>query len=464
MTFSTFSHYICKTRLLFYGLLILTCLSSYGQKPLLDIEGGTGTSVGVLIVDLKADTAVMEYNADIALTPASIMKSITAASAMRLLDEDFHFETPVYFSGKVNAGVLDGNIVVHASGDPTVESEHFTRHPSLVNKIAETLEARGITKINGDILQLRVAPGFDYFEGPVPTWEVDDVCWAYGAGAFDFNYSDNYFSLYPASGKTSLPGTDIKYTVWEHPRHKGLDMVRGVYSDSLIIMGKEYAASTKARVNTSMPYPFNVFKATLIKKLKEKGIEVSGKPSDNTTTFTELYVHRSPALDDILRSLMLRSDNMFAEAIFRKLGTQYADVDNIAKTIKSLWNDTGMETACWYLRDGSGLSRGNAFSPRLLGNILEYMATSTLCARYVSLFPKAGINGTMKNFMADTPLKGRLALKTGSMSGVQSYAGYVLDDDGKPTHVVVVMVNNFFCPRKDLKQAISDMLLEHIPH
>lgn len=61
--------------------------------------------------------------------------------------------------------------------------------------------------------------------------------------------------------------------------------------------------------------------------------------------------------------------------------------------------------------------------------------------------------------MAKTPLKGRLALKTGSVSAVQCYAGYLLDEENKPTHVVVVMVNAFYCPRARLREAISDYLL-----
>ena len=67
----------------------------------------------------------------------------------------------------------------------------------------------------------------------------------------------------------------------------------------------------------------------------------------------------------------------------------------------------------------------------------------------------------MKGFLAKSELEGRLALKTGSVSSVQCYAGYLLDKDtAKPTHVVVVMVNGFFCPRKQVRLAVERLMLE----
>lgn len=79
---------------------------------------------------------------------------------------------------------------------------------------------------------------------------------------------------------------------------------------------------------------------------------------------------------------------------------------------------------------------------------------------YVSFFPRAGKDGTLRGFLAKTPLVGSVALKTGSVSAVQCYAGYKLDADGKPTHVIVVLVNGFFCPRKQVREATETLLLD----
>ena len=114
--------------------------------------------------------------------------------------------------------------------------------------------------------------------------------------------------------------------------------------------------------------------------------------------------------------------------------------------------------------DGSGLTRANRLSPLTLGNILEYMAQHKDSTKYIKLFPVSGVSGTMKSFMDEAPYKGRLAFKTGSVNGVQCYAGYVIDniESCHPSHVVVIMVNNFYCTRKQLKKALQKYLLKQL--
>ena len=65
----------------------------------------------------------------------------------------------------------------------------------------------------------------------------------------------------------------------------------------------------------------------------------------------------------------------------------------------------------------------------------------------------------MARLLADTRLKGALALKSGSMSGVLCYAGYKIDTSGNPTHVVVIMVNGFTCKVAEVRKAIASYLL-----
>lgn len=90
------------------------------------------------------------------------------------------------------------------------------------------------------------------------------------------------------------------------------------------------------------------------------------------------------------------------------------------------------------IADGSGLSRSNRVTARFMADVLAHMADNPY---YASFFPLAGQEGTLRRFLAGSKLDGAIALKTGSMSGIQCYAGYKLDDDYAPTHIVVVMLN-----------------------
>lgn len=444
-------------------LLILCALPCVVNARILGIAGEDHSSIGIFIKDLKADTVVLSYNADRCHTPASITKSYTVASAMSILGEDFRFETKVFLTGsKGDNGVWNGNLVVKASGDPTLDSDHFPKNRGFIKKIIDALAENGISRINGDIILARVDESHQYEEGPIDTWCINDVAWGYGCGVFDFNWSDNVFGLYPATGATTVSIPTLRYKVWTNTWRSGLDIIRGVYSDSLIIGGKAYATDKKARVNTTMPYPFNAFRATLADRLKKAGIEITLKASGATDRNTLLVSHKSPALDEILRSLMLRSDNMFAEGMLRVLGNNYGDRNESLASETFVWKSRGLLPQYNRILDGSGLSRANAISPRFMADMLEWMAKSSYKKRYLSFFPVAGVSGTLKSFMADTPLKGRLAMKTGSVNAVQTYAGYLTDASGEPTHVIVFMANNFFCSRSDLREAWAKLLLKKL--
>ena len=81
---------------------------------------------------------------------------------------------------------------------------------------------------------------------------------------------------------------------------------------------------------------------------------------------------------------------------------------------------------------------------------------------FIDMMPIAGVDGTLKSFGKGTVLEGRAVMKTGSMRSVQNMAGYLLDAESMPTHVVVVFVNGFFCKRADLRTAIANYLMQFI--
>ena len=77
-------------------------------------------------------------------------------------------------------------------------------------------------------------------------------------------------------------------------------------------------------------------------------------------------------------------------------------------------------------------------------------------AFYQSL-PVAGEEGTVTDFLKNTSLKGKVHLKSGAISHVQSYSGYV-ENDGK-RYVFSLIVNNFSGKRNDLRKAIEELLV-----
>lgn len=440
-----------------YILLVVAavvCMRTTAAGQCLDFDGEGATSVGVYIKDIGSGEVMVDHNSELSLTPASVMKAITTASALSVLNPDSCFSTPVVLRGsKGPSGTWSGDLVVRAVADPTLESNSFKNNLGFADRIVSALKAKGITRITGAV----VVEGSLSDAGPLVQWEIEDVVWPYGAGLFAFNYRGNSATLYPNTGKTrpEVPGLKVTVRRQDGPNN----LIRGVNSNNILVYTRN-TKDTRWALDVSVPDPAAVFRAELKSKLSAAGITVGSKSAGAKGGETVLLRQKSPRFSEIMRSLMIHSDNLFAEGMLRSIAPG-ASRKAAIKREKELWATRGINTSCTLINDGSGLTRANRLSPRFIGDVLEWMAKSDKAALYASFFPKAGREGTLKNFLKDTRLEGRVALKTGSVSSVQCYAGYVLDDARRPTHVVVIMVNGFFCPRREVRRGAEDLLLKN---
>lgn len=433
--------------------VLLLAAASDASASSLGFPGEHAASVGIYIKDLASGEVIAEENSTMALVPASIMKAVTTATAMRLLGPEYRFTTSARLTGLRTGSTWNGDLEIVSSADPTLESEQFEQNLGFCDSILTRLKRLGITHISGDIRVL--APLKD--PGPSPLWEIEDVAWSYGAALFGLNWRDNIFRLWPATGRTKPHVPGLKVELRHSP--EGNDLLRGVESNTLVVSGRD-VNNRKWSVQSSMPDPQAVFEYELKERLSSAGISIGGhRESVSKDEATTLYTHRSPAASQVMRSLMVRSDNMMADGMLRAIDPTGSRKDAVKKEC-ALWDSLGVSMRYAAVCDGSGLSVVNRIAPATMGAILEKMVRSEYADDYVALFPRAGRDGTMRGFMANTELNGRLALKTGSVSAVQCYAGYLLDQDERPTHVVVIMVNAFYCPRAKLRESISNFLLQ----
>lgn len=443
-----------KLRNLALILLIACSTLAASAQSFLGLDGEESTSIGVYIKDLRSGKVLVDHNSQMALTPASILKCVTTATALSTLGPDYKFTTDVTLRGTAINGVWSGDLVINASGDPTLESSQFKQNLGFCSAIASALKAEGIKKLDGDIIILQDLKN----AGPIAQWEIEDVAYPYGAGLFDLNWRDNTFTLFPLTKVTKPYVPNLNVTV--EKSSDGNDLLRGIYSNNLIVRRTD-TTNKKQSVSTTMPDPAAVLKAELIEAITDEAIAITqrknaSKPSSHSK---KLLSWTSPDAATIIHSLMVRSDNLFAEGILRAIAPGSTRKVAIERE-KDFWTSKGINAKYTIINDGSGLTRANRVSPRFMAGVLEDMAKGQNAETYVSFFPKVGIEGTVKSFLDKTSLKGKLALKTGSVSTVQCYAGYKLDNAGKPTHVVVFMINGFFCERSQVRAAVEKLLLE----
>lgn len=359
------------------------------------------SSSSVLITDLNTGKVIASHNADKPLLPASIMKSVTIASLLGETGTDWKYETPVYLEGEMKGNELIGNLVVVGSGDPSINSKVEPYSADLVAEIVGALKRKGVKRISGKI----VVDCSIYPETYPPTWANGDKAYSYGAGQFGLNFENN------CNGKSAEKNPPAKFET----------RLRGALSNA--------------------------------------GISVGGGTSSGGKRHL-LVTHYSPMIEEIMRSCMMRSDNLFAECFARTLAHlkgEKASSPAGGNIEFDMWKKRGARTAGVVIADGSGLSRTNRLTANFVTDVLTRMKGNPY---YASFFPLAGQEGTLRKFLKDTKLDGYLAMKTGSMTGVQCYAGYLLDDDYVPTHTVVIMLNDFPRSRDAAREAAAAMLLE----
>ena len=329
---------------IFLFLTATTSISEAAARNILGIDGEESTSVGIYIKDLRTGRVLVDHNSRLALTPASVMKVITTASALSVLGTEHRFTTTVSLSGaSCGSGQWKGNIVVSSSADPTVKERL-----GFCDSIADGIERLGIKSLDGSIIVEQTLSE----AGPIAQWEIEDVAWPYGAGLFGFNWRDNCVNVTPATGQTKpyVPGLNVEL----RKSDTGNDLVRGAGSDRLIVYARN-PQNKKWILGISVPDPSAVFKAELTEALRKRGIEVSNKKFAGTSDAgKKIYVHCSPSSAEI----MLRA---IAPGKTRKRAIERE---------KEIWASRGISPRYTIIRDGSGLTRANRLSARFIGDVL----------------------------------------------------------------------------------------------
>jgi len=359
-------------------------------------------SVAVKVIDLSNGNVIASHNTESPLVPASIMKSVTTAALLEESGIDFRYHTPVYIDGPIDMGIVRGNLIIEGSCDPSLNSRNEPGSRDIVQEITRVLLAMGINKIEGEI----IVDGSG-FAGPSrpDSWMAADFSQSYGTGSHGFNFEDN------SCGEKSVERPD-----------------------------KIFINRLKAR-------------------LRKEGVSVDSKDLGDGRR-KQIMEHVSSPIDEIMRSCMMRSDNLFAESMLRtygKLKGGDGSTEDAADKEYKMWQKKKMPLDSVILIDGSGLSRSNRVTADFMAAVLSGMSDD---ANYASFFPLAGQEGTLKKFLAGTPLDSYIAMKTGSMKGIQCYAGYKLDEDYAPTHAVVIIMNDITGSRNKARTAAEKMLLE----
>jgi serine-type D-Ala-D-Ala carboxypeptidase/endopeptidase (penicillin-binding protein 4) len=407
---------------------------------------------------------IYQYQGEKSLIPASNLKIITTATALGVLGEDFRFETKLEYDGSISNGMLNGNIYITGSGDPSLGSSRFRDMPDmdrLLEIFSDKIMAAGIKKINGSI----IADESGFEKNALPEhWMWTDIGNYYGAPAYGINVNENLYKLYFMPGKKPGDSTTVLRT---EPAIPGLEFINAVKTgpagsgDNAYIYGVPYSyrrflsgtippGTTEFSIKGSLPDPSHMLIYSLGKKLIVKGVEVplpgpQLTPCIHTAERKILYIHSSIALKDIVKATNGQSINLYAEALLKSVAIKIKKTGSTKagiKVVKEYWVKKGMDTAGFFMNDGSGLSATNAIPANTLSQIMYLAGKEAYSASFYESLPVCGISGTMKNLGKGTSAEGKVAAKTGTINKVICYTGYVTISNGEK-YSFSILANNF---------------------
>lgn len=475
-------------------LCLLLCLHllAGAQTPapvkwLLQAPYMRGASFSLVVKDVQEGRTVYSYDTDRLQSPASVLKTVATATALEILGEDYRYPTTLEYDGILENGTLEGNLYIKGSGDPSLGSSHFAPGQ---NKFLSTwiaaLQKAGIKHITGSVISDESI--FDT-EGVSIKWLREDMGNYYAPGSYGISIFDNMYKL---SLQTGAAGTRpvLKGTEPDIPfiRFKNYLKAAPVSSDSAYIIGAPLddvrylygvlPANREAYVlKGDIPDPALYLARYLTDQLQQKGIRVDGSPSCYRIEVEEnrwkkgerkeIVTTYSPTLREIASVCNHVSHNLYADALVKTVGLQYKPRRNEmissfgrgVQVVKEYWEKKGLDVFPLRMNDGSGLAPADKVSAGFMGELLVYMATeSAVSDAFIASLPQAGIEGSVRDFLKGSKLQGKARLKSGGITGVRSYAGYITKD-GK-TYAVAVFSNNYSCSMSRMTGALEKLLLQ----
>lgn len=436
---------------------------------------------GVLIESLQSGRTIYARNAERMFMPASNEKIPTSVAALTILGPEFRFNTILGYSGYILDSTLHGNLIIVGDGDPTLSDRIFDTPTTVFEQWADSLLSIGIKSINGNIV------GDDN--------KFDDKLLGYGwpLGGLEYWYSaeigalqlnENYVDLQivpPRTSKDSLkiiPDVISNYynlvyevEIVDTGKNK-VQITRKFGDNEILIKGNIVVGSEPFERSPTITNPTKFYVTVLKEVLEKKGINVLGIPidcddilnySDSIKIADPLIIHQSPALKEVLKVLMKKSQNLYAETMVWALGLNKSGLGSFEegkKVVENVLENFGIEPNTYAYKDGSGLSRYNYISPKQLVVILKKMKNNKYWDIWYDTFPIAGEDGTLKRRMRGTKAEGNVRAKTGTISNVRGLSGYLTTSEGEDI-VFSFLVNGHLITSRDT-ELITDKVLELI--
>jgi len=435
-----------------------------------------GSLEGISIRDQESGNILYEHMSDLRLTPASNMKLLTSAVALKVLGEDYQFITEIYGDGRVVNGHLKGNLYIKGNGDTSLLATDL-------EKMAKELKQKGIRYIDGNII------GDDSWYDDTP-YSVD-LAWSdestyYGAPISALTLSPNKeydagtLLLEIKPGKNigepvvinSIPRTSeikIKNMAKTGDKESGTSLkVERKHNSKVVTVTGRLPITTSLKkewvsVDNPTKYTLDVFQQAL----KKEGIQWNGAVQKGKTPqiASLITTHASIPLSELLIPFMKLSNNTIAETLIKEMGVVKKGKGSFEKGLAVLKEELiafQLDPNKMLIRDGSGISPIDYISANDLSLFLYEVQAEPWFATFSQALPVSGmeerlVGGTLRNRLNGEKTKGKVIAKTGTLTSVSTLSGYMESTNGKK-YIFSILLNHLVDEEKG--KEIEDRIIE----
>ncbi|WP_374326822.1 D-alanyl-D-alanine carboxypeptidase/D-alanyl-D-alanine-endopeptidase [Azonexus sp.] len=462
----------CLQTLFALVLLLLSPIAAAQLPPTvaqaLQAAGIRDSGVAVVVQPLDSAAPLLAHNAEALMNPASVMKLLTTYAALDLLGPAHVWQTDALVERAPTAGVLAGNLYLRGSGDPKLSSDQLWF-------LLRQLRVRGIERISGDIVLDRSAFAPVAFD-PAAFDNKPQRAYNVGPDALLLDFQALRFTLQPDIARPRIllesPSADL---IVDNGLRTSAGPCPGDWRDRIQLSVKpegggrrlevrgSYAKQCGERALNLAPLSADAHADGLLRALwRELGGRLDGRVRNGRTPAGAIPFARqeSAPLADLVRDINKYSNNVMARQVFLSLGNDGApaSAEQARRRVAAWLGTRGLDFPGLVLDNGAGLSRQERISASQLNQLLLDAWRSPLMPEFIASLPLAGVDGTMKKRLNGSPVAGRAHIKTGTLDGVRSAAGYALDASGR-RYALSFLIND---PQAQEGGAAIDALLDWV--
>jgi len=434
-------------------------------------------NLGAVVVDLTSGETLFQRNADRLYIPASNMKLFSEAAALMVLGPDYRFKNQLSTNaGQLHAGVLQGDVYLHLSGDPS-----FNRD-DLRNLLA-SLKQWNIHSIRGNVIIDSSLAGVNAYP---PGWLTADLSYSYGAPIAPLMLDSNRLTVTVNPGSQAGAPAVVEVddgggaiALNNQATTKGDAKGCGVgftldQENHLTVRGCVGAGQWAVQQRMAIKNPLMYAQGMIKSELAQANIEISGQVQLGKAPVGALLLGTvySRPLSQLMADTLKPSDNLYADSLYLHAAAKihgspvnWNDAQPIIKNFLEL--QTGIDLKKSVFTDGSGLSRYNLVTPKQMITLLQFLYQRfPLSYEYIAALPISGRDGTLQKRFKIPTQQGFVRAKTGTMTGMNSLSGYMYSTNGH-TLAFALFINRLpgksAGPGRPLLDALCTFFLQQSP-